>query len=306
MKDIILPVSKDILEKELSKDKFVKTTNFGGNEIYIVTYHNSPNVLNEIGRLREISFRDAGGGTGKEIDLDEYDTCENCYKQLVVWSPKDRELLGGYRYIHCKEAIDTSGKVNIATAPLFHFSDKFILEYLPYTIELGRSFVQPAYQSTAASRKGLFALDNLWDGLGALVVNHPDVRYFFGKVTMYRNYNPEARNYLLYFLHKYFSDKEKLVTPIENIPVNIDIQEMERVFTGSGYLEDYKVLAQKIKLFGENIPPLINAYMNLSPTMKAFGTVQNNHFGNVEETGILVTISDIYDSKKNRHLGGMY
>ncbi|HBX50491.1 MAG: hemolysin [Bacteroidetes bacterium RIFOXYA12_FULL_35_11] len=304
MKDIIPPVSKDILEKELTKDKFVKTTNFGGNEIYIVTYHDSPNVLNEIGRLREISFRDAGGGTGKEIDLDDYDVCENCYKQLVVWSPKDRELLGGYRYIHCKEAIDTSGKVNIATASLFNFSDKFILDYLPYTIELGRSFVQPAYQSTAASRKGLFALDNLWDGLGALVVKHPDVKYFFGKVTMYRNYNPEARNFLLYFLHKYFSDKEKLVTPLEPIPINIDIQEMERVFTGTGYLEDYKVLALKVKLFGENIPPLINAYMNLSPTMKAFGTVQNHHFGSVEETGILVTISDIYDSKKNRHIGG--
>ncbi|MBI5218559.1 MAG: GNAT family N-acetyltransferase [Bacteroidia bacterium] len=302
MKEIIPPVEKNLLQKELTKEKFVKVTNFGGNEIYIITPKDSPNFLKEIGRLREISFREAGGGTGKESDLDDFDTYENGYKQLIVWSPKEQELLGGYRFIFCKDAIDDNGNVRIATAPLFDFSEKFITEYLPYTIELGRSFIQPSYQSTSAARKSLYTLDNLWDGLGALVVNHPEVKYFFGKVTMYRNYNPEARNYLLYFLNKYFADYEKLVTPKEPIELNLDPKEMAATFSGSSYHEDYKALAQKVRFFGENIPPLINAYMNLSPTMKTFGTVLNHHFGNVEETGILVTISDIYDSKKNRHL----
>jgi hypothetical protein len=299
MKEIIPPVKKELLEKELTRDKFVKKTNFGGNEIYIINYQDAPYVLQEIGRLREISFREAGGGTGKDIDVDDYDLCENCYNQLVVWSPKYKELLGGYRYIHCKNAIRPDSSVHIATAPLFHFSPKFIHEYLPYTIELGRSFIQPAYQS---SRKGIFTLDNLWDGLGALVVNYPDVKYFFGKVTMYRNYNPEARDYLLYFLSKYFEDKEKLVTPREPLVINTSPDDFINTFPGKNYHEDYRILSQKVKLFGENIPPLINAYMNLSPTMKTFGTVLNSHFGNVEETGILVTIDDIYDSKKSRHL----
>lgn len=302
MKDIIPPVDKELLVKELTRDKFVRNTNYAGNEIFIVDFHDSPNILNEIGRLREISFREAGGGTGKDSDLDDYDTCEKCYKQLIVWSSKDKELMGGYRFIHCKNAIEPNGDINIATAPLFNFSEKFKKEYLPYTIELGRSFIQPFYQSANASRKGLFTLDNLWDGLGALVVNYPDVKYFFGKVTMYRNYNPEARNVLLYFLNKYFADNENLMTPINPLQVDIDFEEMNKIFTGSGYHEDYKVLSQRIRLFGENIPPLINAYMNLSPTMKTFGTVLNHHFGDVEETGILVTIDDIYDAKKSRHI----
>lgn len=299
MKDIIPAVSRDLLQQELSKDRFVKNTNFGSNEIYIVNNQNAPNVLKEIGRLREISFREAGGGTGKDYDLDVFDTNPESYQQLIVWSPKDREILGGYRYIHCRTAIKSLSEIRIATAPLFNFSEKFVSEFLPFTIELGRSFIQPEYQS---SRKGVFTLDNLWDGLGALVVNHPDVKYFFGKVTMYRNYNPEARNYLLYFLNKYFSDSDKLVVPKEPLDMTIDFDLMKSTFTGDSYQDDYKLLSQKVRFFGENIPPLINAYMNLSPTMKTFGTVMNHHFGGVEETGILVTIADIYDSKKSRHL----
>lgn len=302
MKEIIPPVEKELIEKELTRDKFVKNTNYGGNEIYILTWHDAPDTLKEIGRLREITFREAGGGTGKDFDLDDYDTNENCYKQLIVWSPKDRELMGGYRYIYCKEAFDKDGNINIATSPLFNFSEKFKKDYAPYTIELGRSFVQPFYQSGSASRKGLFTLDNLWDGLGALVVKYPEVKYFFGKVTMYRNYNPEARNILLFFLNKYFADAENLMDPVNPLKIEIDKAEMNKVFSGGNYLEDYKVLSQKVRLFGETIPPLINAYMNLSPTMKTFGTVLNTHFGNVEETGILVTIDDIYEAKKSRHI----
>ncbi len=302
MKEIIPPVSKDLIEKELTQDKFVKATNYAGNEIYIITWHDAPNTLKEIGRLREIAFREAGGGTGKDYDLDDYDTCEKCYKQLIVWSPKDREIMGGYRFINCKDAFDSTGNLNLSTTSLFDFSEKFKVEYAPYTIELGRSFIQPFYQSANASRKGLFTLDNLWDGLGALVIKYPNVKYFFGKVTMYRNYNPEARNYLLYFLSKYFPDNERLMMPIHPLEMEIDTNEMEKFFSGLSYQEDYKALSQKVRLFGENIPPLINAYMNLSPTMKTFGTVLNNHFGDVEETGILVTIDDIYDSKKSRHI----
>ncbi|MDX9845447.1 MAG: GNAT family N-acetyltransferase [Tenuifilaceae bacterium] len=300
MEQILEPVDKTLLESELTKDKFVRDTNNGGNLLYIITAHNSPNIMKEIGRLRELSFRSAGGGTGKEVDIDKYDTAENPYNQLIVWDPKDKEILGGYRY----HIIDpTKGEeFNLSTTALFSFSDKFKKEYLPYLIELGRSFVQPRYQSAQRREKGLYALDNLWDGLGALVILHPGIKYFFGKVTMYRQYNKNARNLLLYFMDKYFADHDKLVTPLYPMEVDIDSDAMSKIFVGADYKEDYKILSKEIRNLGEHIPPLINSYMNISPSMKMFGTIINPYFGDVEETGIMITISDIYQNKVDRHI----
>ncbi len=304
MKRIIPPVHKDLIKKELSDDKFLRVTNFGNNYLYSINCHNSPNILREIGRLREMTFRSAGGGTGKEIDIDKYDTAKNPYQQLIVWDNKKEEILGGYRYILCVNAMkDENGEYILATKRLFNSSDKFNNEYLPYTIELGRSFIQPNYQSTVSSSKTqLFALDNLWDGLGSLVINHPNVKYFFGKVTMYTDFNQRARDMILYFLNKQFKDKENLITPINALGINTPIKELNNIFVGEDYKEDYKILLQNVRSLGENIPPLINTYMNLSPTMRFFGTALNDHFGNVEESGIMVTIDDIYENKKERHL----
>ena len=303
MKDIIAPVPKAALLAELTPDKLMRKTNKGDNEIYIITYQDSPNVMREIGRVREITFRDAGGGMGEDVDIDEYDTCADPYKQLIVWDPQALEIIGGYRYILCNDLpVDENGVVQLATTHLFNFSEKFIKEYLPYTLELGRSFVQPHYQSSKAGAKALFALDNLWDGLGALIVDHPEIKYFFGKVTMYTHYQLKARNLIMYFFMKYFKDNEDLVTPIHPLDLGIDMNEMEKVFNGGSYKEDYKILSLKVREFGENIPPLINSYMNLSPSMKTFGTVINDHFGNVEETAIILTISDIYEAKTDRHI----
>ncbi len=298
MEQIIEPVDKSLILEELTQDKFVRETNNGGNLLYIINAHNSPNTMREIGRLRELSFRSAGGGTGKSIDIDKYDTSDNPYKQLIVWDPKDNEILGGYRFHY----VGAGEEMHLSTTALFNFSEKFKSEYMPHMIELGRSFVQPRYQSAQRRAKGLYALDNLWDGLGALVVLNPGIKYFFGKVTMYKQYNQKARNILLYFMEKYFSDNEQLVTPITPMEVDIDRDEMSKLFSGSDYKEDYKILSKEIRNLGENIPPLINSYMNISPSMKVFGTVVNPYFGNVEETGIMITISDIYQNKFERHI----
>lgn len=303
MKDIVAPLPKEAIYAELTPDKLLRKTNKGGNEIYIVTHHNSPAIMHEIGRLREITFRDAGGGTGKQTDIDAYDTSEVPYKQLIVWDPDAKEILGGYRYLLGSEAArDENGEVLLATARLFHFSKKFVDEFLPNTLELGRSFVQPSYQSSKAGAKALFALDNLWDGLGALTVDHPEVKYFFGKITMYTHFHSEARNLIQYFFKKYFRDKENLVYPKKSVEFNYDIEHMRQIFTGENYNEDYRILVQHVRLFGENIPPLINSYMNLSPSMKTFGTAINEKFGGVLETGIIVTIKDIYEVKRDRHI----
>jgi len=303
MKKIGDPIPKEVIMAELTPDKLLRKTNKGNNEIYIITSHDSPNTMKEIGRLREITFRDAGGGTGKDYDIDHYDTSENCYRQLIVWNPDAEEILGGYRYILCTNLPeDENGNLPLATARLFDFSDKFKKDYLAYSIELGRSFVIPQYQSSKAGFKALFALDNLWDGLGALTVVHPEIKYFFGKITMYTSFNVEARNLILYFFKKYFSDKDNLVIPKTPLNMNFDENFMKNIFCGTTYKENYRILTQNVRKHRENIPPLVNAYMNLSPSMKTFGTVINNFFGAVEETGIIVTIKDIYEAKKGRHI----
>jgi len=307
MQNIIQPIDKQLLLSELNKNTFVRKANNGDNEIYIITHHDSPNVMKEIGRLREVTFRDAGGGTGEETDVDSFDTNESPYKQLVVWNPEDKEIVGGYRFIKCIEAIGKNGEIHLATTELFHFTEKFIKEYLPYTIELGRSFVQPKYQPSGTNRKGLFSLDNLWDGLGALIVDNQDMKYYFGKVTMYNSFNAEARDMILYFMKYYFPDNEKLVYPHKPLDYKtVKVKNFEPLFKGLSYKDGHKELNQHVRALGENIPPLVNTYMNISATMKTFGTSANTHFGDVEETGILVTINDIYDTKKERHINSYH
>lgn len=303
MQPVIPPLDKAVLESELTTKTFVRDANNGSNKIYIITHHDSPNLMREIGRLRELTFRAAGGGTGKEIDIDEYDIADAPYKQLIVWNPEDKEIVGGYRYIKCGEApVNDKGVVQLATTELFHFNEKFIKEYLPYTIELGRSFVQPKYQPGSTNRKGLFSLDNLWDGLGALIVDNPEMNYFFGKVTMYTDFNLKARDMILTFMNIYFPDPEKLVYPYEPLSITSDLTAFTASLKGLNYKDAHRILNQQVRDLGENIPPLVNSYMNTSGTMKTFGTAMNRHFGDVEETGILVAINDIYETKKGRHV----
>jgi hypothetical protein len=305
MIELIRPVDKDILKKELKNDHFVRTTNYGHNELYIFNHKDCPGLIREVGRLRELSFRAAGGGTGKDCDLDEYDLSDDPYHQLIVWDPKFEEILGGYRFYipHPGQSGDEIMH-KLVTSHLFTFSDAFKKDYLPYTIELGRSFVQPAYQSTnpQRARKGIFALDNLWDGLGALLVDNPTMKYFFGKVTMYPHFNRDARNLILCFLDHYFGDRENLVNPINPLIPDCSIEKFGDEFHGKDFRADYKTLSKKVRSHHENLPPLINAYMNLSPTLKTFGTVITEDFGSVEETGILITIKDIYIEKVERHV----
>lgn len=300
MEPIIEAVPRELIESELKPEYFLRNTNNAGNLIYAVRAGQCPNIMREIGRLRELAFRQAGGGTGMELDIDEQDLAPDGYTQLFVWDPVGKEILGGYRYIIC----NSPDQKHLSTEHYFRFSDKFRKEYLPYTIELGRSFVQPRYQRTRDA-KSLFALDNLWDGLGTLIVHNPGSRYFFGKVTMYGHYDREARGMLIYFLKKYFPDNENLVEPKYPVDIEINVPYMEKIFTGGNYQDNYKILVQELRRRDEFIPPMINSYMSLSPSMKVFSTVYNPDFGEVEETGILVNINDIYPAKIERYTKGV-
>jgi hypothetical protein len=303
MEPIIPPVDPNLLMTELNESKFLRNTNNGRNKIYVITAHDSPNLMREICRLREITFRDAGGGTGKALDIDEFDTMEVPFHQLMVWNPVEQEITGGYRFIHGHEIpCNQKGCLNSPTAELFDFSNRFVRDYLPWSIELGRSFVQPNYQPFVNLKKGMYSLDNLWDGLGAMIIENPDVKYFFGKMTMYPDYHREARDVILYFLRKYFPDTETLMIPKEPVAVETPDEVIAPLFKAPTYEENYKVLVHEIRRRNELVPPLVNAYMNLSPTMRTFGTAINHGFGDVEETGILINIGDIYPMKKERHL----
>ena len=296
MKPIIPPVDRELLRAELTPERKVRDTNKAGNEIYVFSAAECPSLMREVGRLREEAFRGAGGGTGEEVDIDEEDTAGDGYYQLIVWDPAAEQIVGGYRFIVCT----TPNPRHLSTEHYFRFSDRFRRKYLPHTIELGRSFVQPAYQARA-NAKSIYALDNLWDGIGALIVLSPRSKYLFGKVTMYTSYKTVARNALIWFLRRYFPDREGLVEGIHPLRLDLDDPYYEELFHGETYMDNYSILIQKIREFNENIPPLINAYMNLSPTMRVFDTVSNPDFGDVEETGILVTIRDIYPEKRQRY-----
>jgi hypothetical protein len=303
METIIPPVDRQLLDRELTSDLFFRDTNSGNNKIYIFTHDQAPNVMRELGRLREITFRDASGGTGKSLDIDDYDIGKSPFRQLIVWNPEDKEIVGGYRYLIGEEVeTDEEGQPHTPTSKLFRFSDKFIHDYWPVTFELGRSFVQPNYQPTVNLRKGMYSLDNLWDGLGAITIVNPEVRYFFGKITMYPSFDSFGRDLILYFLHKYFPDDEELVRPKNPFKIQTKEKVLRSIFMGANYDEDYKILVQKVRRLGEQIPPLVNAYMNLSGSMKMFGTAINDEFGMVEESAIIITIADIYDYKKDRHM----
>ena len=301
--EIIQPIDKALLKRELSAERQLRMTNKSHNEIYIVTAHEAPNVMKEIGRLREIAFRSAGGGTGKAMDIDNFDTMENGCKQLIVWNPEAEEIIGGYRYLFGSDwKIDTKGQPVLATSHMFHFSDQFMKEYAPYTVELGRSFVSLEYQNVRTNSKSIFALDNLWDGLGALTIINPKCKYFFGKMTMYPSYIRKGRDMILYFLKKHFDDKDNLIVPIKPLKIDTSEDELSAIFCENDFKKDYRILNREIRRLGYNIPPLVNAYMSLSPTMKLFGTAINCGFGEVEETGILIAVDEILEDKRVRHI----
>lgn len=306
MKAIIDPVPVELIKAELTKSKKLEDTNKGHNELYIVTWHDSPNVVTEIGRLRELTFREAGGSTGNSIDLDEYDKMEKPYKQLIVWDPDNEAIVGGYRFFYGSDAtFDEKGQPVMASAHQFRFSQKFIDEYLPHVLELGRNFVAPAYQSSRNGAKSIFAMDNLWDGLVAIIMKNPNLLYYFGKITVYPSYDHITRNLIYHFLWKHFGDKNELVRPWDDQTLlpDSDPDLMNLVLNKDDLAEDYKLLKMAARMRGVNVPPNVTAYISITSQMLMFGTAVNRLMHNIEDTGVLIPFDAIYHEKKRRHIG---
>ena len=303
--NIIAPVPVRELQKELTPDKFIRPTARGKNEIYIITAHNSPAVMQEVGRLREEAFRAGGGGTGKEADIDELDNHpETPYRQLVIWDPKEQVITGGYRFMLCNKLIGIKNGIHrISSSEIFNLSEPFVKEYFPYMIELGRSFVRNEYQAGRKQRKGIYALDNLWDGLGTLVENNPWAKYFFGKVTIYPEYPLEAKKLIKRFFDVVFPCEGNLATPKPEVKIDYDVSTVREEFRDRKLMKKLKRLNKLVKEEGTIVPPLVNAYSSLSEKMQVFGTARNPHFGNVEETAIMIPIESIIYSKIENYVG---
>lgn len=302
MKNIISPINKDLLKEELTPERFLRNTNKGGNQIYSFSYHEAPNLMLEVARLREITYRNAGGGSGGIIDIDIFDTMKVPYRQLIVWTPEAQEIIGGYRYLVCNQkANNNQGKLSFAMTGCFRYSQRFKNKYLPFCIELGRAFIRPEYQATKAGSKSLFALDNLWDGLGALIVRYPTARYFIGKVTLFHRFNPQAQDILFHYLGIYFPDHENLIDSLS--PLRPDLSRLPvGLFLGTNREEDFSILLKALRKHRETLPPMMSAYMKLSSTMKVMGINANKMYDDVAEIAILITIKDIFPLKLNRHI----
>lgn len=302
MQEIIDPISIDLLKSELTADKKICVTNKADNEVYVVNHYNAPNVLREIGRIRELTFREAGGSSGLDCDLDEFDLMEKPYEQIVIWDPEACKIIGGYRYILGPDVVfEENGQPKLATAHMFSFSQHFIDIYLPHVIELGRAFVAPEYQSSKAGAKAIYALDNLWDGIGAVMLKNPEMFWFFGKITMYPDYDRSCRDLILHFMWKHFPDKENLITPINPELPSIDRRVLDILLPDEDFKSDFRNLKNVVRKLGSSIPPLFNSYMTISPTMRMLGTAVNEEFAGCEETAILVNFDEMYSDKRDRH-----
>ena len=306
MNAIIDPVPVELLKAELTKSKKLENTNRGHNELYIVTWQDSPNVVTEIGRLRELTFREAGGATGNALDLDEYDKMEKPYKQLIVWDPDNEAIVGGYRFFYGSDAeFDEKGQPIMASSHQFHFSQKIIDEYLPYVLELGRNFVVPEYQSSKNGAKSLYAMDNLWDGLVAIIMKNPNLLYYFGKITLYPSYDHITKDLIYHFFWKHFGDKEELVRPWDDLTLTpaSDPDLMNLILNQDDVMEDYKLLKMAARMRGVNVPPNVTAYIAITSQMLMFGTAVNALMHNIEDSCVLIPFDAIYHEKKRRHIG---
>jgi len=302
MEKIIDPIPLELLKAELTPEKKLRNTNKGGNEIYDITYANSPNLMKELGRLREVTFRASGCGTGNSVDIDEYDVLPE-YHQLIVWDPEAEAIIGSYRYMIGSEArFKEDGQPYIICSHLYEFSDEFIEHYLPHTMELSRAFVTLDYQSSKAGAKAIYALDNLWDGIAAVMLSHTRLLFLMGKMTIVQSYDDACRELILRFLRKHFPDKDGLAHPYKPVKETLDPRIGDLILNEEDTRKDFRNLKAAVRSLGENIPPMINTYLNTSPTMRMLGCAINDEFLDSYDIGIIIYFDNIYADKFDRHV----
>ncbi len=292
-KTVARAIDKKDIRDEVYTGEFLGETS-DGKKIYLCEFEKNTPLLKELGRLREISFRKVCEGSGASRDTDEFDLY---YCHIVLWDEAELEIVGSYRVGEGNTIYDAYGAEGFYTSTLFEFSAS-IEKILPYSIELGRSFVQPKYW-------GSRALDYLWHGIGAYLLKHPSVRYMFGPVSISALYPKPAAKAIVFVYAKHFPS-ESIVAPSKNPLVlsNIEKEEFEGIFSADSYEEDFKTLKRYLKNFGLTVPTLYKQYSELCEA----GGVQFVSFGVDEAFGycidglIVVDTAKISAAKKQRYI----
>ena len=295
-KAIAHPEDRRSIKKELKFSQLLGETK-DGKKIYLYSSSNNNSIIiNEIGRLREISFRKVGEGLNKKRDIDKYD---RYYKHIILWDNEDLEIVGAYRIAECAQIVQKFGINALYTTTLFNYNEKF-MHYLPESIELGRSFVQPKYW-------GSRALDYLWYGIGAYLRNNPQIKYMYGPVSLSERYSKVAKDMILYFYDKNFKDEHNLVEA--KIPYNFKTDEMliknlHEELNSKQYKENFKTLKKALSSINANVPTLYKQYADLCEEggIKFCAYNIDHDFSSCIDSFIVVDIAKIKNSQKKRYI----
>jgi len=290
--EISVPEARSELKRELKNGISLGRT-LDGKSIILYESERENCVIKEIGRLREISFRHVGEGSGKKRDIDGYDFY---YKHLVIWDDEALEIAGAYRLGVCSEIIEDFELNGLYTSTLFKFDEKFE-PYLKRGIELGRSFVQPKYWNSRA-------LDYLWQGIGAYLKRRPDIQYLFGAVSLSNTFNQKAQGMIIYFYQTYFPTDEKLVQ--HKLPYSMVKwvrEHCEKVFTGDDYKADMRTLKEELGFMGYAIPTLFKQYSELCEEggVQFFDFGYDRDFNNCIDGFIVTDLHLLKESKRKRY-----
>ncbi|MBN1153991.1 lysophospholipid acyltransferase family protein [candidate division KSB1 bacterium] len=291
---IIHPIDRKLLRDELAKAELLTVTS-DNKKIYLVNFINGQNLVREIGRLREVTFRKVGEGTGNKLDIDEYD---RYYQHVVIWDENEMEIIGSYRLGDATEIIPKYGPQGFYNASLFMFSDDFI-PYLEKSLELGRSFIQQKYWRSNA-------LDLLWQGIGAFLKNKPELKYLFGAVSISDNYSEYAKTLLVYFYNYYFGDPENLARSKHRfLLTKQEEEEAMQVVSGSNYEQDFRNLKFTLKTLGFSVPILFRRYTELceGDGVKFLDFGIDESFSNTVDGLVFISLDKLKPSKQKRYFG---
>jgi len=289
---IVHPVPKTDLKKEFKKSLLLKKVD-ENIKIFLVDGNECPNIINEIGRLRELTFRSVGEGTWKKIDVDLFDTY---YKQIVVWNDDNLDIMGAYRIGFCSELYAEYGISKIYTSSLFEYKTDFF-PYLEQSIELGRSFIQEKFWKSNV-------LDYLWQGIGKAIEMTPGVKYLFGAVSISDYYSDTAKKMIVYYYSKWY--KSNKIYAVSNNPLVLtknELKDLKEMFDGNTKEKDYKILKNSLKIQGFSIPILFKKYTDLC---REGGTVfldfgVDKDFSHTVDGLILLDLSMLKEKKKERY-----
>lgn len=293
LESIIAPIEVEILERELSNSQLISHLH-GGECLYKTNYTTAPNVIRELSRLREITFRAVDEGTGKAFDSDIYDTY---YDHIILWHSQNKEIIGSYRMAITNDVIDKYGSSGLYNASQYQFSHNFS-KILKCSIQFGRSFIQSRYWKTNA-------LDHIWRGIGNIIMQNPHVRYMWGAVSISDSYSELAKNLIISYYKKWYEGKNNYFYSNNEFVLNSDYKtQILEILSGNNYREDFKNLKNSLASLGFTLPVLLRKYTDMTDYGGSlfYSFAVDPSFNNSVDCMIIVDLTMLRSELKERYL----